>query len=177
MKYLILILSIVFSTQVLGKRSLQIGFGSITPHITTTKKNYCNQWNNSGVIVNKTYYLSYYVDNIGFTYLTGDDSICSKIEGLFFHYFFSQQDWVEYGITLGGYSYNQTNWDNYAEKTPSGIDAPSPVSIDYFGREVVPVVALSVNFVLVKRGSFELKLNNLLTPIITNHSLGFNFYF
>lgn len=157
--------------------SIQLGAGSLTPHFSTSKKNYCNQWNNTGIIVNKTYYVRYNLDSFGVTYLVGNDSICSEIEGLFFHYLFFQNDWNDIGITAGGYAYNQKNWDEHAKKTPSSIDAPSPVRTEYFGRDIVPVLALEVGIHLVRRDNWSIKLNNLLTPIIFNHSLAFELRF
>lgn len=114
-------------------------------------------------------------DRYGLTYMQGNDSICSKIEGLFFHYMYKRTDWIDSGIIIGGYAFNQENWDEYAEDTPSGIDAPEPVQIDYFGREVVPVLALDIGIHLIRRENWSFKLNNIFTPIIFNHSVAFEF--
>jgi hypothetical protein len=157
--------------------SLQLGFGSLTPHFSDSKKNYCNQWNNTGIIANKTYYLRYLHGDYGLTYMIGNDSICSEIEGVFFHYLFVRTDYTETGITVGGYAFNEENWDEHAQKTPSGIDAPEPVQIDYFGREIVPVLALDFAVHLIRKERWSLKLNNLFTPIIFNHSLAFEYRF
>jgi hypothetical protein len=157
--------------------SLQLGFGGLTPHFGSSKKNYCNQWNNTGIIVNKSYYLRYMVGGIGFTYMRGNDSICSDIEGIFLHYVFQGDDWIEYGVTFGGYAFDEGNWIDHARKTPSGIDAPEPVQVDYFGRTIVPVLALDVGIHLIKRDNWSLKLNNLFTPVIFNHSLALDFRF
>ena len=66
--------------------SVQLGFGGLTPHFGSSKKNYCNQWNNTGIIANKSYYLRYMLNGVGITYMRGNDSICSDIEGIFLHY-------------------------------------------------------------------------------------------
>ena len=157
--------------------SLQFGTGSLTPHFTSQKKNYCNQWNNTGIIANKTYYIRALGDTWGLTYMQGNDSICSEIEGVFIHYIFEKTQWIEYGVTFGGYAFNKNNWIIHEEKTPSDIDAPQPVEIDYFGREVVPVLALDVAIHLIRRQNWSLKLNNLFTPIIFNHSIAFEYRF
>ena len=141
------------------------------------KKNYCNQWNNSGIIANKTYYIRTLGDKWGITYMQGNDSICSDIEGLFFHYIFEKGQWIEYGITFGGYAFNKQNWIEHEEKTPSDIDAPEPVEIEYFGRDIVPVLALDVAVHLIRRERWSLKLNNLFTPVIFNHSIAFEYRF
>lgn len=157
--------------------SFQIGTGGLTPHFASEKKDYCNQWNNTGIIANKTYYIRYLGETWGLTYMQGNDSICSEIEGIFLHYIFKREEWIEYGVTFGGYAFNEDNWIEHAEETPSGIDAPEPVQIDYFGREVVPVLAADVAIILIKREGWNLKLNNLFTPIIFNHSLALEFKF
>ncbi len=157
--------------------SVQLGFGGLSPHFSSSKKNYCNQWNNTGIIANKSYYLRYMLNGIGFTYMRGNDSICSDIEGVFFHYIFKKEEWIEYGVTVGGYAFNEDNWKAHALETPSDIDAPEPVQIDYFGRELVPVLAADVGIHLIKRDNWSLKLNNLFTPVIFNHSIAFEYRF
>lgn len=174
---LALLLFFLSSNYAYSELRVQLGTGSITPHFSGSKKNYCNQWNNTGIIANKTYYFSLYAGNFGMTYLVGNDSICSEIEGLFLYYSLNRQQWWDLGIQFGGYAYNEKNWILHAEKTPSGIDAPEPVTTDFHGRAVVPVLALAWNIHLVRRDSWSLKLNNMLTPIITNHSLAFEFRF
>jgi hypothetical protein len=175
---LILILIIITPSYSIAVGSqIQLGTGGLTPHFSGSKRNYCNQWNNTGIIVNKSYYIAFYKEQFGVTYMVGNDSICSEIEGIFFHYIFSQDEWNDFGITVGGYAYNQGNWDKHAEKTPSGIDAPEPTSIEYFGRPIVPVLALSWGLHLIRRDSWSLKLNSLLTPLIFNHSIAYEYRF
>ncbi len=114
---------------------------------------------------------------VGMTYMQGNDSICSEIEGLFFHYLLGADDWIETAITFGGYAFNQDNWDAHKEKTPESISAPEPVQTKYFGRDVVPVLALDVGIHLIRRDNWSLKLNNLFTPVVFNHSLAWEFRF
>jgi hypothetical protein len=156
---------------------LQLGFGGLTPHFASEKKNYCNQWNNTGIIANKSYYLRLLGERLGITYVVGNDSICSEIEGLLFHYVLERGEFADIGITAGGYAYNQDNWDKHKEKTPSGIDAPEPVRTKVGDKDVVPVLALDVGLHLIRRDSWSLKLNNLFTPIIFNHSIAFEYRF
>ncbi|MDA8792620.1 hypothetical protein N9N67_05205 [Bacteriovoracaceae bacterium] len=148
-----------------------LGFGGFTPHFTKTKKNYCNQWNNTGIIANRSYYSRFQIRGVGVTYINGHDSICSQIEGLIFHSVFSSSESFDFSMVIGGYTYDPRNWERYKEKTPEGIDAPSPVSVEAFGRMVVPVLALGVDVHMIRRDTWSLKLVNILTPIITNHSL------
>ena len=173
----IALLTLIYSLSVLASFKAQLGTGSLTPHFSGSKKNYCNQWNNTGIIVNKTYYLTLHLDNIGITYLKGNDSICSEIDGLFFEYIFSRTKWNEFGVTVGGYAYNPGNWEKHAEKTPSGINAPEPVTTKYFGRDVVPVLALSWGIHLIRGDNWSLRLNNLFTPVIFNHSIAYEYRF
>lgn len=167
----------IFSISAHATIGFQLGTGGLTPHFTSTKKNYCNQWNNTGIIANKSYYLRLLFGTMGITYLQGNDSICSEIEGLFINYTLSEGEVVDLGIIAGGYAYNETNWEIHSQKTPSDIDAPSPVSARYYGRAIVPVLALEVAVHLIRRDTWSLKLNNQLTPVITNHSLAFEYRF
>lgn len=162
-------------THSLYAASIQLGTGGLTPHFSASKKNYCNQWNNTGIIANKTYYLRIMEERWGISYMQGNDSICSEIEGLFAHYRFTDDGWWDVGMTVGGYAYNEENWIEHARNTPSAIDAPDPVSIDYFGRDVVPVVALDVGIRIVKRDTWAVRINNLFTPVIFNHSIAWEY--
>jgi len=157
--------------------SLELGAGGITPHFSTSKKNYCNQWNDTSIIVNESYYLSLYGKNLGITYIQGKDSICSPISGFFLHYVMNRSKWSDVGITVGGYEYNLKNWERHAEDTPSDIDAPSTLLVKVGDKTVVPVLALSVGVHLIRSNNWSLKLNNLFTPIIFNHSLAFEYRF
>lgn len=177
MKSFIVILLILFSFKTLATTGFQLGTGGLTPHFVSQKKNYCNQWNNTGIIANKSYYLRLMAGDWAFTYLTGNDSICSEIEGIFLHYTLSQSEIIDMSVTFGGYAYNEDNWVIHAEGTPSDIAAPEPVSADYFGRAIVPVLALEVGVHLIRRERWSVKLNNILTPFITNHSLAYEYRF
>lgn len=177
MKNKAILLIFLFSFNAYATLGFQLGTGGLTPHFTSTKKNYCNQWNNTGIIANKSYYLRFLFGTMAVTYLQGNDSICSEIEGLFIHYTLSEGEVIDLGVVTGGYSYNKTNWEVHAEKTPTDIDAPAPVSAKYFGRDIVPVLALEVAVHLIRREQWSLKLNNQLTPVITNHSLAFEYRF
>tara|TARA_Y100000780_G_scaffold155505_1_gene140246 strand:- start:280611 stop:281138 length:528 start_codon:yes stop_codon:yes gene_type:complete len=152
--------------------SIQFGLGGLTPHISRGEKlNYCNQWNNTGIIANKAFYLRLSGGRYGVTYMQGDDSICSDIEGVFVHYLFSADKWLETGLTVGGYSFEMSNWEEYAEKTPSGVSAPTPAHTKLGSKDIVPVLAFEVAVHLIRSNNWSLKLNNLFTPFIFNHSL------
>lgn len=176
MKITLVFLIFVFSLSA-HTFSFQLGTGGITPHFVREKRNYCNQWNNTGIIVNKSYYVRMMFGSVGLTYMQGNDSICSEIEGLFLHHVFTYAEFYEIGVTLGGYAFNQENWDEHLEDTPEDIRAPEPVWTEFEGREVVPVLALDIGVHLIKRETWSLKLNNLITPVITNHSLALEFRF
>lgn len=156
---------------------LQLGAGGITPHFSSTKKNYCNQWNNTSIIVNKSYYIGIGGENWGITHMQGNDSICSEISGIFIHYIMNRGEFADVGITVGGYEYNIRNWERHEEETPADIDAPSTLLAYVGDKTVVPVLALDVGLHLIRRQTWSLKLNNLFTPIIFNHSLAVEFRF
>ncbi|MBT4792033.1 MAG: hypothetical protein HON90_10715 [Halobacteriovoraceae bacterium] len=177
MKYLILYFLFLFSVFAHADSSIQFGTGGLTPHFSSSKKDYCNQWNDTGIIVNKSYYLRGVVNDYGFTYIRGNDSICSEIEGILSHITIDRQEFIETGITFGGYAFDEGNWEEYAKTVPAGIESPEPVQIDYFGRNIVPVLALDVAIHLIRRERWSLKLNNLFTPFIFNHSISLEYRF
>ncbi len=109
--------------------------------------------------------------------LTGNDSICSKVDGIFLHYIMSRSEYAEFGLTIGGYEFNMDKWKEHAAKTPSDIAAPDPVWTRIGEKTVVPVLALDVAFHLIRRERWSLKLNNLFTPIIWNHSIAWEYRF
>ena len=172
-----LLFSILLFSSISLAGIFQIGTGGITPHFSSTKKNYCNQWNNTGIIVNKSYYIGFGGESFGITYMKGNDSICSPVEGIFLHYIMNRTENFDVGITFGGYEYDTKNWDKHAEETPADIDAPSTLLFKIEGKEIVPVLALEVGLHLIRRESWSLKLNNLFTPIIFNHSIAFEYRF
>lgn len=177
MRLLLALSLFIISFRAYSQASLQLGFGSLTPHFADEKKNYCNQWNNTGIIANKTYYIRATSGRVGMTYMRGNDSICSDIEGLFLHYIFDGTDWWELGITIGGYAFDMDEWEEYAEETPSGVSSPEPVHTKVGDKDVVPVLALDFAIHLIRRDRWSLKLNNLFTPIIFNHSLAIEYRF
>lgn len=168
---------IIFLSLPLKAAFVQLGTGGITPHFGSNKKNFCNQWNNTGIIVNKSYYIKMGIDPLAITYLRGNDSICSEIEGLFLHYTLKRYEYIDTELVFGGYSYIKENWDKHAEDTPGDIAPPELVHTDFGDKSVVPVLALGVHVHLIRRESWSIMLNNLLTPIIFNHSLAFEFRF
>lgn len=174
MKYIVLF---IISLNCFADNAIQLGTGSLTPHFSKNKKNYCNQWNDTGIIVNKTYYIRYRAGDYGLTYMKGNDSICSPIEGLFIHIQTGGTKWIEYGITIGGYSFEMSNWEDHAADTPSDIEAPGPVWTRIENKYVVPVLALDIAIHLIRRDNWSLKLNNLLTPVIFNHSIAYEYRF
>ena len=175
--YFLLVSTIIFPHAMGTVSSVGLGTGGLTPHFTQVKKNYCNQWNNSGVIANRSYYARIQLYDHGVSYLIGDDSICSRIEGMLYNYTFRHYEYMDVSMMMGGYTYIARNWKKHEEETPSGIDAPQPVSFNAFGTMVVPVLALGVELHLIKGEYSSLKLMNILTPIITNHSLMFEYRF
>jgi hypothetical protein len=117
------------------------------------------------------------VDPIGITYMQGNDSICSPIEGVFVHYTLKRYQFIDTELVLGGYSYIRENWEEHAEETPGDIAPPELVHTDFGDKSIVPVLALGVSVHLVRRESWSVLLNNLFTPIIWNHSLAFELRF
>jgi hypothetical protein len=80
-------------------------------------------------------------------------------------------------MTIGGYSFEMSNWKKHALDTPEDIEAPAPVWIRIENRYIVPVLAIDYAIHLIRRDNWSLKLNNLFTPVIFNHSLAFEYRF
>ena len=157
---------------------VNLGAGGLTPHYSFEgKKSYCNQWNNTGAIFNRTQYITLGVGRFSLTYMKGEDSICSPIEGGFFRYDFIQKKYYEWGVVLGGYGYKEENWLRHKEETDPSIKSPEPVSIRLNGDRFVPVLALSFNVHLIRGKRASLKLNNLFAVFISNHSLAWEYRF
>jgi hypothetical protein len=170
--FLLLILSTVWS-----QTTIQIGAGGLTPHVTESKKNYCNQWNDTGIIFNRTYYARIGSGNHSLTLMAGEDSICSPIEGLFYTYRFYPKQFFEVGFIVGGYSFDQENWDEREANRPAGFKPVELVTVEVLGLEFVPIIGLEVGVHMIRGQGWSLKLNNIFTPIITNHSLALEWRF
>jgi hypothetical protein len=171
LKIFLIIFIAVFS---LNGEALVIGLGSggLTPHFGKSKKNYCNQWNDSGIIYNRSRYIMIAKGNWAFTAFEGEDSICSPIDGFFFSYGFHFRERMDFSVIFGRYLYNQQNWKDHAARTPDDVRAPSPFTASIDGHRFIPVVGLQVGIHLVRSNTgWSLVLNNVLTPVITNHSL------
>jgi len=169
---LIIISSMIFLIQNSQALVIGIGSGGLTPHFGKTKKNYCNQWNDSGIIYNQSNYITIASGKWAFTAFEGEDSICSPIDGFMIHYGLHFRERMDVSFIFGRYLYNHNNWVEHARKTPEDIEAPSPVKASINGHRFIPVVGIQVGLHLIRsRSGFSLVLNNLLTPVITNHSL------
>ncbi len=148
-----------------------IGQGGLTPHYTSVKKNYCNQWNDSGVIFNKSTYVTFGKGEWMFSIMNGNDSICSPIKGFFAAWGFYFSERWDMSVVMGGYEYDQDEWDEYEAKNNTGVTTPTPTRIALNDFTFAPVLALGIRFHLIRGESWSLLLNNLITPIISNHSL------
>lgn len=157
--------------------TIQLGAGGLTPHITNAKKPYCNQWNDTGIIFNRTYYARLGVNNHSFTVMAGEDSICSEIYGAFYGYQFYRTKYLDIGVIAGGYSFVQENWDESNANTPANFDTVDLVSVDVFGLEFVPILGIELGIHLMRNKTWSLKINNVLTPVITNHSIALEMRF
>jgi hypothetical protein len=154
-----------------------IGQGGLTPHFTSEKKNYCNQWNDSGIIFNKSTYITVGKGQWMFAILNGNDSICSPVKGLFISYGFYFSERWDMSVVFGGYEYDQDEWDEHERKNDTGVTSPTPTRIAFDDFTLAPVLALGLRFHLIKGENWSLIANNIITPIITNHSLMVEFRF
>jgi hypothetical protein len=171
MKVIVILFFILLPAQALSF-AIGIGAGGITPHFVSGKRDYCNQWNDTGIITNKSRYITLASGRWMMTIAEGEDSICSKIQGLMFTWGFKFEERLDVGIVFGGYNYIQKNWTAHELKAPDGVDSPTPFTIRIGKERFVPIGGIQVGLHLIRSADgWSLILNNILTPIVFNHSL------
>lgn len=144
--------------------------GGITPHYQrpdgVSRKLFCNDLgNNSGVIYNELNSFRYEEKNHSYGLLVGENSYCSPIWGATYSYNILKTDTITSALTAGFYHFDQEGFD-FSEGA-------------YFGQIgnffFVPIVGVEVNVKLYSNKDFKIQLMNLVTPVLSNHSLGIVF--
>ncbi len=157
---------------------LAVGAGGITPHYENARVDYCKKIDDRGTIYNNVYYLRLTGTSHAATVLTGEDSICSEIYGAFYTYLFWGPDhFWELNLTLGGYTYDQSDWDQHDQNTPSGYNSVEVPNVNVDGFRFVPIAAIEINFAIARGKNWALKQNNLLSYFLSNHSVSFEYAF
>ncbi|EQC47972.1 hypothetical protein [Bacteriovorax sp. Seq25_V] len=171
MRKLIVLNILLLITSVTKASEFSYIVGGITPHIQKPEGKYskplCNELSEgSGIIY--TDLKSFRVqssENEQWGFLVGENSYCKPIWGGTYSYQFYQSERVELQATVGFYHFDQEGFD-FSEGAYF-----ANVGNFYF----VPIVGVEMNFVLYTSKSLEVKMMNLVTPVISHHSLGFIF--
>ncbi len=166
----LLILLVLFLT---GAEAREFSYivGGITPHLQKPDGKYskplCNELSEgSGVIFTdlKSFRMKD-SDNSQWGILVGENSYCKPIWGGTYSYEIFSNERVEIQSTLGFYHFDEEGFD-FSEGA-------------YFSRlgnfYFVPIVGMEFNFILYASKNIEVKMMNLITPVISHHSIGFIF--
>lgn len=146
--------------------------GGITPHYQkpdgVSRKFFCNEISkDSGVIYNELNSFRYQDGNNSYGFIVGENSYCSPIYGASYSYQYFKSDRINSNLTLGFYHFEQEGFD-----FSKGA---------YFGRVgdfyFVPIIGAEINIVAYRSREFEIHFMNLITPVLTNHSIGMFFKF
>ena len=172
MKYLLLIL-LLSSISYADNTSVELIGGSITYHVMDdgASSHYVTKWSPDGrLIFNQLYGVKLLVkDNDSYssmTYFGGNNSIGSPIYGGIVSYGVILKDF-NVGLAIGGYMQD----DNAFRSV--GVEPYRLTEIGSSG--LVPVVGVEINYKVDLSDTMYLKLNNLLSPVITNTSLSLGF--
>lgn len=168
MKYkLIPFFLFLFASQVFAADNFGYIVGGITPHYQkpdgVSRKFFCNELaKDSGIIYNELNSFRYQDGNQAFGFIVGENSYCSPIYGASYSHKIYNSERINSNLTLGFYHFKQEGFD-FSEGA-------------YFGRVgnfyFVPIVGAEINIVAYRSREFEIQFMNLITPVLTNHSVG-----
>ena len=166
---LFLLIILVLSISLNQAFALQFEYiiGGVTPHLKSpTNENLCGEIGaGSKIIFNKTNSYRAEGESFGGGALVGENSYCEPIWGATTFYKLYKTNKVQIKGTVGFY-----HFDNKCFDLSEGAYF-AHVNNFYF----VPVAGLEINFNLYDSKSYHVKMINLITPIISNHSVGIYF--
>lgn len=146
--------------------------GGITPHYQkpdgVNRKFFCNELSkDSGIIYNELNSFRYKDGNKSYGFIVGENSYCSPIYGASYSYEYFKSDRINSNLTFGFYHFKQEGFD-FSKGAYFG-----QIGNFYF----VPIIGAEINFVAYRSRDFEIQFMNLITPVLTNHSIGMIFNF
>ena len=141
--------------------------GGVTPHIKSPpNNNLCGEiGEGSGIIFNKTNSYRVEDNNFGGGALVGENSYCQPIWGATAFYNMYSSRNVQIHGTVGFYHFDAKGFD-FSEGAYF-----AHINNFYF----VPIAGIEVNFNIYDSKSYHIKMMNLITPVISNHSVAINF--
>ena len=155
--------------------SLEIIGGGVTYHIIDngTSNLYANHISNDGRLIFTGLmgigYNHYFGDNYAsFRTFVGENSVANPIVGYMGSYGWAINKGLDIGIVVGGYFQDDIA---YQQK---GI---VPFSLGGGHSALVPVVGAEINFKVMLSSDKFIKFNNIISPVITNHTISFGVNF
>ena len=141
--------------------------GGVTPHLVPPpNNNLCGEIGaGSGIIFNKTNSYRIEEGNFGGGALVGENSYCQPIWGATAFYNIHNSRSVQINATVGFYHFDTKGFDFSEGAYFAHVDN------FYF----VPIAGIEVNFNIYDSKSYHIKMMNLITPVISNHSVAINF--
>lgn len=167
MKHLVLLL--LLFPAISNAYSLEVMGGGLTYHLidNDTSYLYSNKLTNDGrLIYNSVYGVgALYENEISYqslSYFGGNNSVALPISGLLYKTGLKISNWY-CGLAMGMYIQDD---DKYRE---SGVDPFRMTEIGSTG--LIPIVGISLDYKINITNKVYMKLNNLITPILTNNTL------
>lgn len=173
MKYIFLL--IFFSINCFANTFEVIG-GGLTYHITadnSVSKQFSNQISTDGKLIdNPIVGISYTDENkdefMSYILFTGQNSFNEGMTGILFENGYVYNRW-QYGIGAGVYAENSIDWNEYHA---------IPFYLCKIGNAgIVPVFGGVLNYKIPLNKTTYFKINNIISPILTNSSLSFGWNF
>jgi hypothetical protein len=164
----ILILLVLFS-RVGRSDSLEIMGGSLTDHYQSNPAYVGKIVNSDSLIYNALLGLRYNFEkheskwNISCEVFGGFNSVQEGMVGFAGAFDYKLMDFLYIGPVLGGYT------QSHSAYLSKGL---VPFNIGQIGDyDIVPLIGLEINFKMDLNPTFYIKLNNVITPVLTNTSL------
>ena len=167
------VLSVFLFPTIHAEETTTLKLGSLTPHYSRTASDKFDHKTSLGkqIILNPLYairhteYLNDYY--LAQEFFFGEDSIGSPIAGIGFAKGVYNKV-GELGLVGGTYVSNTKTWDR-AQVETLGVPVGS--------HKLVPVMGVEANLNLFRIGELQIKLNNLITPVLSNHTIGVSWAF
>lgn len=166
---LVIILTLILSSFSRADSAIELIGGSITYHVIDdgASSKYVTKLNGDGRLIFNPLLGAKYLSQETYTYwsasaFTGKNSIGSYMNGAMMSYGLHTTNLYVGGV-IGGYEQDDDAFRS------QGIDPYRLAEINNQG--LVPIVGVEINYKVDLNNLFYLKLNNILSPVITNTSL------
>lgn len=160
----------MFCCQLIQAADFTYMIGGVTPHIQRPTGYgavpLCNELSEgTGVIYNEVNSFRFKEGSWSTGAIVGENSYCQPIWGATQSYQIIGKNRLDISATVGFYHFEEESFDFSEGAYFSNIG-------DFY---FVPIAGVEVNYTLYKSKSFNIKTMNLITPVITHHSVGIQF--